>query len=319
MVKKDKMKIFEQFKGRRVFIYGAGVYGKWVFGELRYAKPDVEAFFDITAQPNQKLWGVPVYQAHQYKGNKDGVVIVAIVKPYAERQKIFQFIRDCGFSEIVDAQSLRCHYVDYEESTEYHYTKDLFQDEHSRGIYEKNLEAHFTRNYSDCIESIGSVQYFPDDIPMDYDRVIDCGGYTGDTAELFIEKGATDVCVFEPDKVVFKKLSENLCVYRQPSVFMFPLAVSDIIDNSIVTIDSVVRNLAPTFIKMDIEGDELRALKGAKNTIKRYAFDLAICVYHRINHIWDIPLLLDSWNLGYKFHLKCHNSYTMETVLYATT
>jgi len=312
------MKIFEQFKGKRVFIYGAGVYGKWVFEKLYQDNIPVTAFLDINVKGT--LFDLPVYKADEYTWNKEGIVIAAIVKPYAVRQEIFQFIRDCGFSEIVDAQSLRCHYVDFDNKLGFQdvLATELLKDEHSQKIYNANLYAHFNRNYFNCLESIGSVQYFPDDIPMDYDRVIDCGGYTGDTAELFIEKGATDVCVFEPDKVVFKKLSENLCVYRQPSVFMFPLAVSDIIDNSIVTIDSVVRNLAPTFIKMDIEGDELRALKGAKNTIKRYAPDLAICVYHRINHIWDIPLLLDSWNLGYKFHLKCHNSYTMETVLYAT-
>jgi len=313
------MKIFEQFKGKRVFIYGAGVYGKWVFEKLYQDNIPVTAFLDINVKGT--LFDLPVYKADEYTWNKEGIVIAAIVKPYAVRQEIFQFIKDCGFESVVDAQSIRCHSVNYDEGLvvkDMADAIDLFQDKHSREINRKNTIAHLRRDYSDCIESIDSVQYFPDDIPMDYDRVIDCGGYTGDTAELFIEKGATDVCVFEPDKVVFKKLSENLCVYRQPSIFMFPLAVSDIIDNSIVTIDSVVRNLAPTFIKMDIEGDELRALKGAKNTIKRYAPDLAICVYHRINHIWDIPLLLDSWNLGYKFHLKCHNSYTMETVLYAT-
>ena len=313
------MKIFEQFKGKRVFIYGAGVYGKWVFEKLYQDNIPVTAFLDINVKGT--LFDLPVYKADEYTWNKEGIVIAAIVKPYAVRQEIFQFIKDCGFESVVDAQSIRCHSVNYDEGLvvkDMADAIDLFQDKHSREINRKNTIAHLRRDYSDCIESIDSVQYFPDDIPMDYDRVIDCGGYTGDTAELFIEKGATDVCVFEPDKVVFKKLSENLCVYRQPSLFMFPLAVSDIIDNSIVTIDSVVRNLAPTFIKMDIEGDELRALKGAKNTIKRYAPDLAICVYHRINHIWDIPLLLDSWNLGYKFHLKCHNSYTMETVLYAT-
>ena len=313
------MKIFEQFKGKRVFIYGAGVYGKWVFEKLYQDNIPVTAFLDINVKGT--LFDLPEYKADEYTWNKEGIVIAAIVKPYAVRQEIFQFIKDCGFESVVDAQSIRCHSVNYDEGLvvkDMADAIDLFQDKHSREINRKNTIAHLRRDYSDCIESIDSVQYFPDDIPMDYDRVIDCGGYTGDTAELFIEKGATDVCVFEPDKVVFKKLSENLCVYRQPSLFMFPLAVSDIIDNSIVTIDSVVRNLAPTFIKMDIEGDELRALKGAKNTIKRYAPDLAICVYHRINHIWDIPLLLDSWNLGYKFHLKCHNSYTMETVLYAT-
>jgi len=314
------MKIFEQFKGKRVFIYGAGVYGKWVFEKLYQDNIPVTAFLDINVKGT--LFDLPVYKADEYTWNKEGIVIAAIVKPYAVRQEIFQFIKDCGFESVVDAQSIRCHSVNYDEGLvvkDMADAIDLFQDKHSREINRKNTIAHLRRDYSDCIESIDSVQYFPDDIPMDYDRVIDCGGYTGDTAELFIEKGAKAVAVFEPGMKDFMKMSDNLNRFKLPELYLFPLAVSHqrhVAES--IAIDEVLKNFRPTFIKMDIEGDELNALKGAEDTIKRYRPSLAICVYHRINHIWDIPLLLDSWNLGYKFHLKCHNSFTMETVLYAT-
>jgi hypothetical protein len=86
-----------------------------------------------------------------------------------------------------------------------------------------------------------------------------------------------------------------------------------------VSLDDVLKNFGPTFLKMDVEGEEMKTIVGAEKIIKRYRPDLAICVYHCINHLWDIALLIDSWNLGYKFYLKTHNSYTMETVLYATS
>jgi hypothetical protein len=70
---------------------------------------------------------------------------------------------------------------------------------------------------------------------------------------------------------------------------------------------------------MDIEGEEIKALVGATETIKKYKPDLAISVYHNINHIWDIPLFLKSLVPSYKLYLRTHNSYTMETILYATT
>jgi hypothetical protein len=86
-----------------------------------------------------------------------------------------------------------------------------------------------------------------------------------------------------------------------------------------VSLDDVLKNFAPTFLKMDVEGEERKTIIGAEDIIKRHRPDLAICVYHCINHLWDIALLIDSWNLNYEFHLKTHNSCTMETVLYATS
>ncbi len=68
-----------------------------------------------------------------------------------------------------------------------------------------------------------------------------------------------------------------------------------------VTIDHALPGFRPTFISMDIEGSELEALEGAEETIRESRPDLAICVYHSPNHLWDVPLYLDGLGLGYRY------------------
>jgi FkbM family methyltransferase len=60
----------------------------------------------------------------------------------------------------------------------------------------------------------------------------------------------------------------------------------------IITLDEALRDVAPTYIKFDIEGSELDALEGGKETIKRRRPKLAVCVYHAPDHLWRIPLRL---------------------------
>ena len=72
-----------------------------------------------------------------------------------------------------------------------------------------------------------------------------------------------------------------------------------------------------TFIKMDIEGAELEALKGAAETIKRYHPKLAICVYHKPEDIVEIPKYILELNPEYKLYVRHYSDNAGETVLYA--
>jgi FkbM family methyltransferase len=71
------------------------------------------------------------------------------------------------------------------------------------------------------------------------------------------------------------------------------------------------------FLKMDIEGAELEALRGSEAVLRRFKPKLAITVYHDFKDYWMIPEYLDSLGIGYRFYLRHFTIHTEETVLFA--
>lgn len=72
-----------------------------------------------------------------------------------------------------------------------------------------------------------------------------------------------------------------------------------------------------TFIKLDVEGAEYQALKGAENQIKQNRPKLAVCVYHKPGDIIEIPRLILEMNPKYRLYLRHYSLNEWETVLYA--
>lgn len=97
----------------------------------------------------------------------------------------------------------------------------------------------------------------------------------------------------------------------------FDIPLGDVVSVPVTSIDDVCSGDPVTLIKMDIEGSELEALKGAANTIKYNKPRLAICIYHKPEDIIEIPQYLSSLVPEYKFYIRHHMDNTWETVLYA--
>lgn len=83
-----------------------------------------------------------------------------------------------------------------------------------------------------------------------------------------------------------------------------------------VSLDQCVSDKV-TFIKMDIEGAELEALKGNRKIIQRYRPKLAICIYHKKEDLIDIPMYIKELVPDYKLYVRHYSHGITETVLYA--
>lgn len=337
----------KEFNNKQIVIYGAGAFGQEIFNLLSANNISAKAFLDIKAKG--ELFNIPVIHPSIYE-NKAVIVVLAIVLNKKTRNEITEFLYKLGYKTIIDAQKIRALYIELENEHTYEYFKtnqenilkplDFLADEESKKTYTQNVIAHISRNYENTFETDEENQYFINNIPFKkgFSRFIDCGAYIGDTFLKLAEQNliVQEYIGFEPVLDVFNQLSKNLST-KKIKAMALPAAVSDKMqiikfnskhgsgainengDTSVICVklDDVLYNYKPSFIKMDIEGEEIKALNGAKNLILKSRPDLAICVYHYINHFWEIPNMLHDWNLGYKFYLRTHSSACMETVLYA--
>ena len=103
----------------------------------------------------------------------------------------------------------------------------------------------------------------------------------------------------------------SLCNDNQGSLRVLSLSIDDFVKGE--------RLPRVDFIKMDIEGSELKALQGAEQTLRAFSPTLAIAIYHNDDDLIAIPSYLDSLKLGYKFYLDHFTIYRGETILFASS
>ena len=175
------------------------------------------------------------------------------------------------------------------------------------------------------------------------DFVIDGGACYGDTALYFSN------LVGESGKVfAFEFVSENIEIFNKnlslnPHISNIKLIKSPLYKDSdtfvssdgvggsarldhsscnikTISIDDFIQKegvVKIDFIKLDIEGSELDALKGAINCIKKFKPKLAICLYHSAKDYSEIPLFLHSIMPEYKFYFDHFTLGRYESVLFA--
>ncbi|MEQ9560272.1 MAG: FkbM family methyltransferase [Rhodospirillales bacterium] len=172
----------------------------------------------------------------------------------------------------------------------------------------------------------------------DQEIYLDGGAFDGDSINAFINRvgGRFQRAIgFEPDPKTFAALQQRFAgdaritavpagLHRDVGEMRFgadgsrgaKLGNEGDIVVPVTAIDTVLAGDPATFIKMNIEGAELDALNGARETIARWKPRLAISSYHMPSHLWQVPFLIKKLNPAYKVAIKQHDLGVIETVTY---
>ena len=286
----------DKHKKREKILFGAGQWGNWIRETFDNIKWD---FFADNKVDKKTIHGIPVINPEDLvSSHKDSVVIITS-KYYW--QEIYEQLIDKGFAD----EQICC--------------------------------------LGKIISEIESKIYFDlSDLPhASHEVFVDAGGYDGQSSLDFAKWASTSedfvITIFEPDSSSQKKCQKTLVgiksvniipkgLWDKDDVLLFDIngSESKIIDYSdkaikipVTSLDNVFKEHPVTFIKMDIEGSELKARRGGVETIKQYKPKLAISIYHKPEDLIEIPKLLLEMNPKYKFWIRHYSMSWFDTVLYA--
>jgi len=175
--------------------------------------------------------------------------------------------------------------------------------------------------------------------------LLDGGAYIGDTIDDFVQIthgkfGA--VYSFEYDNNNFIDLKNHIEKNNYENIEIYPYGIwnvesegmcehfGDADGTQIVNVDDgnaqkcylkplddVLASKKVTILKLDIEGAEMKGLEGAKNIIALQKPKLAICLYHRPEDLWEIPIEIKKICPEYNMIIRHHGYNYTDSVLYA--
>ncbi len=341
-------------KLKQVILIGAGPEGERLINILNKNNISIKSIHDDNRKNiSKKIFNISVQKVDVLRTHEDfeTPIIIASHRPL----NLFHRLGKLGFKNISLFQTLQLLYPNifkphmfYEKmlddliinKNKYLELQDLFSDEIS--VDHLNAIIGFRMNCNiGCISNIIDWDvYFPEKIVnlKDDEVFIDGGAYNGDSINLFEEKTNfkyQKIFAFEPDpqsaKSLKKKFKENNKVeviskgmyeYEDNLKFVNDSSrgalFSDTGDISVpvTSVDKILNGQKATYIKMNIEGLELKALNGSKNTIKTWKPRVAISSYHIPSHLWEVPMLIKYLNKNYDIYLRQHDCGVIETVSY---
>ncbi len=343
--------------GDDVLVYGAGGFGRWVSDELTRLGVNVQAVVDrnpascgwtpaITlTDAAERHSGTPVVLG-VFSPQPDVAAIATELEsaglgPVVSPPQLFAWLGENG--ESADRYWLTTDTALYRADANAIAAAALLMSDHeSRDVFRGLLAYRASGDVAVCPRPRPlAEQHTGLDfgfLPTHAGVVVDCGAYTGDTFANWEAAGLHHefVLALEPDDSNFATMTataanstlrvipmpagvaEHAGRYRvEGSGPSAVLVASDEGRTIAVALDEVLASVDVSLIKMDIEGGEAGALRGAIRTLRRNRPRLAISVYHKPWHLWSIVNWLATEIGGYRFTLRVYGHQGYDTVLYA--
>jgi FkbM family methyltransferase len=218
---------------------------------------------------------------------------------------------------------------------EYVTVYDMLSDAPSRDALRRIMLSRFFLDAA-YFEPIYKLEYYDWSFLVKRDSAVfvDCGAYNGDSVLSFIEhygENYEKIYAYEPTPDIFEQLEKAVAAYprietrscavgEREGTVTFNLNIAqgqtgNFVANGhgnggnitvpVISLDNEIKEPI-SFIKMDIEGSELDALRGAKCHIVNDKPQIAVSAYHTFKDLRTIPLLIHSYNKNQRFYFRNH-------------
>lgn len=216
-----------------------------------------------------------------------------------------------------------------EHEDEFDFAYNLLADEESKRVYTDILNFKVSGKISYLLSSYGDKNEVYNEILKlgDNEEIIDLGAYDGDTIREFMSATGgkyKHITALEPDAKNYKKLVKNcdgmnditllnMGAWDKKDVLIFSAKAGrnsklSAEGNSVEVTDIDSLRIPATFIKMDIEGSEAKAIDGMQKTIREHLPKLYICAYHRNEDLFVLPRKIYDTSDKYKIYFR-HSKY----------
>ncbi len=207
-------------------------------------------------------------------------------------------------------------------------TYNIFEDEKSKEVYKNVLIFEYTGKLEFLKKAeTPKEEAFINILKLnDNEFFADLGACKGDTVEEFLSyvNDYERIIALEPNGKNYEKLKSfckniknsecwNIAAYSKGTTLYFNKksgrsSAQDINGVPVMasSLDGILSGRKATYIKMDVEGGEMKALEGSTNVLKKHKPKLNIAAYHRSEDIFTLPLIIKAINPEYKIYLRHH-------------
>lgn len=297
------------------------------------------AYFTDNAESKwgQEINGIPVYSPKQIQKENMDDIVVLIASVYIS--SITQQLKEIGVKYIfarrfLDYDSMVIKEQDIAEARS---VIDILYDDRSKEICRRIIQKRIDKDmdYTDLAREADQ-QYFDDEIMKcrEDEIFVDAGSFDGSTSVDFVKwtkNTYKKIIIYEPMKENIKNVEntvqnlhnvaiKNKALWNKAELLNFGFnGAGSTVNTSGLTAEAepLDADSKVTFVKMDIEGAEMKALEGMKNIIIEQKPVLAICIYHLYDDLWKIPQYIHELVPEYKLYMRHYSKINEETVIYA--